>query len=256
MNNAIHRSLQGRDKRSSRAWLKALSGISAVEYLYGSLDREDGLAPFLDRCVEHFGYLDARAPASARLISPQGPLLAVANHPTGLLDGIVALHLLSRVRHDIAVLANNYLAAFPVFAPLLIPVDPLRPNRALLQVARMLARDKAVLAFPAGTVAHFQPRYWCRTDAPWEPSLFKLACQLQVPVLPLHINLQMPLRYAIPCALSRSARTVLLPRVCLGMQIQHPPIEVGPLLTPDLGQDRVLLKARGFAVNKTRTVAK
>lgn len=230
--------------------MRALSGLAAIERLYPKFDRGDGLNPFLDRCLENSGYVEGDSLKPDQSIPAKGPLLVVANHPTGLLDGIIALRFLSLVREDTAVLANGYLDEFPILVPRLIPVKAHRRGVSLLRVARVLSCGQTVLAFPAGTIAHFQRRYWRHTDAPWESSLFRLACRLNVPVVPLHIPLQIPRRYAFFCAVSRVARTVLLPRICLKMKIGNTRPRVGPLLDPVLGPSKLLACARNFAVDK------
>ena len=47
------------------------------------------------------------------LIPKQGPVVAVANHPFGLIEGAILASLLLSVRPDVKVMANHLLAAMP-----------------------------------------------------------------------------------------------------------------------------------------------
>src|SRR5271166_1496235 len=56
--------------------------------------------------------LDVQA-ADFERIPVKGPLVAVANHPFGVLDGAALAVLLSRVRPDVKILANSLLQSIP-----------------------------------------------------------------------------------------------------------------------------------------------
>src|SRR5690349_1080861 len=59
----------------------------------------------------------ARVPAT-------GPVVVVANHPFGILDGVILTAILLRVRPDVKVLANFVLSAVPELQAHCIYVDP------------------------------------------------------------------------------------------------------------------------------------
>ena len=50
-------------------------------------------------------------------IPKKGPLVAVANHPFGMVEGAAVIWRLAQVRPDIRLLANNMLAALPEVLP-------------------------------------------------------------------------------------------------------------------------------------------
>ena len=52
-----------------------------------------------------------------------GPLVVVANHPYGVLDGIVICWLVSQIRPDFKILINNVLCRAPEMANHVLPVD-------------------------------------------------------------------------------------------------------------------------------------
>src|SRR5271155_84942 len=63
-------------------------------------------------------------PVDVERIPAKGPLVAVANHPFGVLDGAALAVLLSRVRSDVKVLTNSLLEGIPELQDRCIFVDP------------------------------------------------------------------------------------------------------------------------------------
>lgn len=57
-------------------------------------------------------------------IPTSGPVIVIANHPFGGLDGVIITHLLAGLRSDLRVLANGLLARIIELQPVLIPVNP------------------------------------------------------------------------------------------------------------------------------------
>src|SRR5215468_4922111 len=63
-------------------------------------------------------------PADLERIPTKGPLVAVANHPFGVLDGAALGVLLSRVRPDVRVMTNSLLEGIPELRDHCFFVDP------------------------------------------------------------------------------------------------------------------------------------
>jgi putative hemolysin len=98
-------------------------------------------------------------------IPRKGPVVAVANHPHGMLDGAVLAVLLSRVRRDVKVLTNFILKDVPELEQFCIFVDPFytpialeRNRRALKEALGWVERGGMLGIFPAGEVSHWQDR--------------------------------------------------------------------------------------------------
>lgn len=56
-------------------------------------------------------------------IPAQGPVVIVANHPLGAIEGVILADLVGQVRKDVKVLANQLLKRLPEIEPLFIGVD-------------------------------------------------------------------------------------------------------------------------------------
>ena len=105
--------------------------------------------------------LDVRYDVDALTAIPQtGPVVVVANHPYGVLDGIVISWLISKVRTDFVVLTNAVLMRAPEVNGFILPVDfseteeAQKTNIASRAAARaQLEKGGVVVVFPAGAVS-------------------------------------------------------------------------------------------------------
>lgn len=159
-----------------------------------------------------------------------GGLLVVANHPSGGAEALVAHALLSTRRDDWQVMGNRLLAALPELRRRQVKVARGAGDRAAIRSAlRHLSAGGALVMFPAGTVAHCQ-RGRGYAEAPWHPSAARLAALSGPVVQPLQFGLATTLRWRALSAISRSARTVLLPRELLAQRGQRIDVAILPRL--------------------------
>lgn len=141
--------------------------------------------------------LDVAHDAGALAAVPaQGPLVFVANHPYGVLDGIVLAALTLKVRPDTKILAHEVLYRVPETRAHLLPVDfagtaqALATNLASRRAARdWLGRGGAVGIFPGGGVATSErPLSRAVFDLPWHPFTAKLIRAAEATVVPVHFS--------------------------------------------------------------------
>jgi putative hemolysin len=124
----------------------------------------------------------------------EGGFIAIANHPTGIADGIAVYDALRRVRPDIAIFTNrDAVRVNPRLSDYLIPVewreelrDRTKSRETLRLSTRAFAEGRAVVIFPSGRIA-----YWADgklNERPWQTSAVTLARRQGVPVLPINVG--------------------------------------------------------------------
>ncbi len=175
-------------------------------------------------------------PAQLDLIPSSGPLLVVANHPLGAMEGMLLSRLLLRYRPDLKVLTNELLLTFPEFDDLFIGVDVLNPNakaknmKGMRAANRHLAFGGALLIFPAGTVSQLKLPGGAIEDSAWSPMVGRLALKHGASCLPFHIDGRNTLLFYLAGLVHKRLRTALLPRAMLGKQGTRLQITAGEVI--------------------------
>ncbi len=152
----------------------------------------------------------ARIPAT-------GPLVVVANHPHGLVDGMVLAELIGRVRTDYKILTRSLLSGIEEVSEFLIPV-PFPHEEDMLEKGLQMRRDAmeqlknggVIVLFPAGAVAA-SPGWWGRAiEKEWHPFTVKMILKSDARVLPMYFPGQNSRMYQIANQLSAVLRQGLL----------------------------------------------
>jgi putative hemolysin len=128
-------------------------------------------------------------------IPQSGPLLVVANHPFGLVEGMALDMLLLSVRLDSTVMLVRFLQAVPQFRQRGLFVgqrDKPRQRKASLEgwreAMKWVGRGGALLVFPAGAVERLQWRGMKTADQTWSPHVAALARRTGAQVVPVFVH--------------------------------------------------------------------
>ena len=135
-------------------------------------------------------------PVTLDSLPKTGGLLLVANHPYGIIDGLMMGHLGMALRGNVAIMTNSLLCQVPEITPHLLPVDfsgTPAARRLTADTRRkatdLLAMGKVVALFPAGGVATangpLRPR---AVDAAWHPFVGRLATLPGVTTVPVFFS--------------------------------------------------------------------
>ena len=170
-------------------------------------------------------------------IPATGPVIAVANHPFGLLDGAVMADLLTRVRPDIRVLANHLLGAVPEIARYSIFIDPFdRPesraanSRGLKQAIAHVKQGGLLLIFPAGEVSHFDFRAGAIRDPEWRSTAARLVRITGAKVVPILIRGTNSLPFQMLGMVHPRLRTAALPAELLNKRGRSVEVRIGGII--------------------------
>lgn len=172
-------------------------------------------------------------------IPKSGPVIAVSNHPFGLLDGAIMGDLLTRVRPDIRILTNHMLGELPEIAKYAIFIDPFgRPEsraangRGLKQAISHVKKGGLLLIFPAGEVSHFDFRAGAIRDPEWRSTAARLVRMTEAKVLPLLIKGSNSIPFQMLGMVHPRLRTAALPAELLNKRGRVVEVLVGSVIDP------------------------
>lgn len=150
-------------------------------------------------------------------IPRDGPLVVVANHPYGVLDGLALCYLVSQVRPDFKFLAHATFRKAPELRDHLIPIRfdggpaAARDNVESRRRGLVHLRDGgAIVIFPAGRVST-APRIFDRAiDAPWKLFCATMIRRCEATMLPMHFEGQNSWRFHLASRFGEALREALL----------------------------------------------
>lgn len=152
-------------------------------------------------------------------VPKEGPVVVVANHPYGVLDGIVISWLMERCRPDFLVLTHAALLRAPEAREHLLPVDFSETPEALetnltsrLKARQHLESGGCVVVFPAGAVSTAPDRLGRRpaVDTAWRPFTAQLIQRAKATVVPIYFDGQNSRLFQIASHLSLTLRLSLI----------------------------------------------
>ncbi len=224
-------------KALQQAVLRPLA-LDKIERVYeAARSAPDILATLLDNLQVRYKAADA----DLAHIPRSGPVVVVANHPFGVLEGAVLATVLRRIRPDVRILANGILASIPELRDLLIPVDVFQGSREAnasgIRRAMDYVRDGGLLViFPAGAVSHFQWSMRAVIDPPWQPQVARLlrlcARGTKLAIVPAYVPGSNSLTFHAAGLAHPSFRTALLARELLNKRRATVEIRVGRPISP------------------------
>lgn len=174
-------------------------------------------------------------------IPRSGPALIVANHPTGIADGVILHHTLSRVRPDAYYFANHdILRVLPQMSSMIAPVEWRQEKRSHAKTrATMAYTRKAVeqgrlgVIFPSGRLA--KRRGLSLHERPWMASAAMIARKYDLPVVPVNIRARNSALFYLFDLLHPSLRDITLFHETLNKHRQPFRLNVGvPIAAKDL----------------------
>jgi len=234
--------------RVARPLLDRMFALGTLRELYRRAQLESSGA-FATRALNALKISTEIDDAALVRVPPGGPLVVVSNHPHGALDGLVLADAIARVRPDLKVLANRLLGRIPELRELCLFVDPFggcnanaRSRGGLRAAQRWLADGHALVAFPAGEVAHVTGPAGRRTDSPWALTVERLAAAAGATVVPVFIDGHNSALFYAAGHVHSALRTLLLPRELVRQQGRRVRVHLGepfraaPAPAPESGQ--------------------
>jgi putative hemolysin len=147
----------------------------------------------------------------------EGPLVVVANHPFGVVDGLVVCYLVSTLRPDFKVVAMSTLWRVPEIREHILPINFAATREAATASARSRQAARALLGaggcliiFPAGAVSTARRVFGRAVDADWHPFAGRLIMDYEAAVLPIRFDGKNGLLFQLASHISPTLRLSLL----------------------------------------------
>ncbi len=186
---------------------------------------------FVEQVLEHFSFSFVVADRQRENIPPSGRLIVIANHPIGSLDGLALLKLVHETRSDVKIVANDLLMTVPPLCSHLLPVKNMTGTSSKRDIERILdalAREEAVIVFPAGEVSRFGHRGI--RDGKWNRGFLKIAERSRAPILPVHIAGRNSMLFYLASILARPLSTLMLVGEMFRQEKKQVRITIGSLI--------------------------
>lgn len=148
--------------------------------------------PFWTQALQVMG-IDVTTPADQVANIPKtGPVIIVANHPHGLVDGMVLAKLIGDVREDYKILTRSILTGVSEIDPFMIPVPFPHEEDAQKKSIQMrkdamahLGAGGVLVLFPSGVVATSENWFGPAIEAEWNPFTAKMIQKSNAQVVPI-----------------------------------------------------------------------
>ena len=166
-------------------------------------------------------------------IPSEGKILIVANHPLGGLDGLIILKLISEIRSDVKIVANDLLLNIPNISSFFLPYD-LLSGKSLRKnyegITKSIKNEDAIILFPAGEVARLT--LGGIKDNKWKNGAVYFAEKYQVPVLPVYIKGRNSILFYLVSIFSKKLSMFLLPHELFNKKEKVFKIKIGNHISP------------------------
>ncbi len=199
--------------------LEALSGRRRIERIYRELkDRKLGVENFFAEGLREAGIKLAMDRSPLAGMAPGQPLVFVANHPFGVVDGMVLCDIAVKLRGDFRIMLHSLLCQDRELAPYFLPIDftaapqARKTNIRSRQLAlEALADNVPVLIFPSGAVSTANRLgFGAVRDAPWTNFAARLVRDAEATVVPIYFHGRNSRKFHVASHIAEPLRTALL----------------------------------------------
>ena len=189
---------------------------------------------FVEKVLESFHFSYSVPNTEVENIPCEGRVVIFANHPIGSLDALAMIKLISKVRSDIKVVANDLLMALSPLHNILLPVKNMTggtPKQNLTAIHNHLNNEGALLIFPSGEVSRLRPQGV--RDTRWQSGFYKMACACNAPLLPMFADAKNSATFYGASMIYKPLATLLLVKEMFKQAQKTMPIRIGQLIPPE-----------------------
>jgi putative hemolysin len=185
--------------RGGRAMIRVLENATGR---LGLIKRAEGYGDevrqgrdFWSVMVERYGLSLDVVGGSLENIPRDGPLIVIANHPYGILDGLMLGHILSQQRGEFRILAHRIFRKAEDINRIILPItfEDSKEARALniqtrKDALRFLSDGGAIGIFPGGTVSTAAKPFGRPMDPGWRNFTARMISKSEATVVPIFFD--------------------------------------------------------------------
>jgi putative hemolysin len=150
---------------------------------------------FFDVMVARYGLSLEVIHGELAMIPRSGPVIFIANHPYGILDGLMLGHIMAQTRSDFRILAHSVFNRSPDLNQHLFPIS-FGADKAALAVnietrkaaLAMLHEGGAIGIFPGGTVSTGARPFSVPMDPAWRAFTARMIAKSNAQVVPIYFE--------------------------------------------------------------------
>ncbi|MEM6889099.1 MAG: lysophospholipid acyltransferase family protein [Pseudomonadota bacterium] len=185
--------------RGGRALIRIMENTTGrLKLIKRARGYEDEVAAgrdFFNVMVERYGLSLDIVRGSLDNVPSEGPLIVIANHPYGILDGLMMGHMMAITRGDFRILANSVFRKSADLNRVILPISFDETKEALalnIQTRktslRYLAGGGAIGIFPGGTVSTAAKPFSRPMDPGWRSFTARMIVKSGATVLPIYFD--------------------------------------------------------------------
>lgn len=187
------------NSRGGRAMIRLMENatgrISLIKRAKG-YEQEVALGrSFWQVLVERYGLGLEVIGGSLDNLPTEGPLIVIANHPYGILDGLMLGHILSVVRGDFRILAHQVFRKAKELDDIILPINFDETKEAVQQniqtrkeSLRYLSEGGCIGIFPGGTVSTAVRPFGRPMDPGWRAFTARMIAKSNAQVVPIYFD--------------------------------------------------------------------
>jgi putative hemolysin len=186
---------------------------------------------FVDAVLDYFDFDYTVSSSDLQNIPTSGKVVIIANHPLGGLDALCLLRLISQVRKDVKIVANDFLAGFEALNSLLIPIDNYKLRQSkndIKKIYEALNNEEAIILFPAGEVSRATPKGI--KDPSWNKGFLNFAQNANAPILPIFLDAKNSKTFYTISIINKTFSTLLLSHEMFNKKSKRIAIKVGQII--------------------------
>ena len=186
---------------------------------------------FVDAVLDYFDFDYTVSNSDLQNIPPHGKVVIIANHPLGGLDALCLLRLVSQVRKDVKIVANDFLSGFDALNSLFIPIDNYKTKQAkedIKKIYEALNNEQALIIFPAGEVSRATPKGI--KDSAWQKGFLTFAKHSNSPILPIFLDGKNSKTFYTMSLINKTFSTLLLSNEMFNKKSKRINIKIGEII--------------------------